>query len=108
MKEEIRRTVAYAAATHINGSAGSLIYSYERGRHSPMSPTHDYDSRAPVARTAEGLYHHGTNSHVSFIVDGRAFSGYDYGSCHHYTGRVTGNTVQLFDYGENRYFRYSV
>jgi hypothetical protein len=108
MKEEIRRAIAYAAGTRINASAGSSIYRHERGRHSHMTPTYDYDAGAHVSRTGGGLYHYGTSSHVSFSATGRNFSGYDYESGHHYTGRVSGSSVQLYDYGEGRYFSYSV
>jgi hypothetical protein len=94
MKEEIRRAIAYAAATRINGSARSAIYSYDAGAH--------------ISRTGGGLYHYGTNSHISFRVNGRNFSGYDYDSGHHYTGEVSGSSVRLYDYGEGQYFSYSV
>jgi len=108
MKEEIRRAIAYAAATHINGSTASTIYSHDRGRHSHMTPTYDYDAGAHICRTGGGIYHYGTSSHISFSVRGSSFSGYDYDSGHHYTGQVSGASVQLYDYGEGRYFSYSV
>lgn len=108
MKEEIRRAVAFAAATHINGSAASAIFSYERGRYTHMTSTYDYNARAHISRGGGGLYHYGINSHISFSVNGRRFSGYDYDSGHHYTGNVSGHTVQLYDYGEGRYYSYSV
>jgi hypothetical protein len=108
MKEETRRAIAFAAATRINGSAASSVYSHERGRHTHMSPTYDYDASAHISRTGGGLYHYGTNSHISFSVNGRNFSGYDYDSGHHYTGQVSGNSVQFYDYGEGHYFNYSV
>lgn len=108
MKEEIRRAVAYAAATRINGSARSAIYSYESGRHSHMTQTYDYDAGAHISRSGSGLYHYGTSSHISFKVNGQNFSGYDYDSGHHYTGQVSGSSVRIYDYGEGRYFSYSV
>lgn len=108
MKEEVRRAIAFAAATRINGAARSAIYSYENGRYSHMSPTYDYDTGAHISSTGGGLYHYGTNSHISFSVNGQNFSGYDYDSGHHYTGQVSGNTVQLYDYGEGQYFTYSL
>jgi hypothetical protein len=107
MKEEIRRAIAYTAAAHINGSAPSSIYSCERGYHTHMTPTYDYEAGAHISRSSGGLYHYGTSSHISFSVRGRNFTGYDYESGHHYSGEVTGNTVQLYDYGEGRYFSYS-
>jgi hypothetical protein len=108
MKEEICRAIAHAAATRINGAAASTIYSFERGQHSHMSPTYDYDVGAHIFRTGGGLYHYGTSSHISFSVNGHNFSGYDYDSGHHYTGQVSGNSVRLYDYGEGRYFAYAV
>lgn len=108
MNEETRRAIAYMAATRINGSARSAIYSYERGRYTHMSSSYDYEAGAHISRTGGGLYHYGTNSHISFSVKGRNFSGYDYHSGHHYTGQVSGNSVQLYDYGEGRYFSYAV
>jgi hypothetical protein len=74
MKEEIRRAIAYAAATRINGAVASTIYSYGRGRHSHMTPTYDYDAGAHISRTGGGLYHYGTSSHISFSVNGSNFS----------------------------------
>jgi hypothetical protein len=108
MKEEIRRAVAYAAATRISGAKSSSVYSYAAGRHSPMTSTYDYDAGAHISPSGGGFYHYGTNSHISFNVNGRSFSGYDYESGHHYTGQVIGNSVQIYDYGEGEYFSYSV
>jgi hypothetical protein len=108
MKEETRRAIAHAAATHINGSVSPTLFSYERGRHTHMSPTYDYEAGPHISRTGSGLYHYGTSSHISFSVNGNNFSGYDYASGHHYTGHVSRSTVQLYDYGEGRYFTYSI
>jgi hypothetical protein len=108
MKEETRRAIAFTAATRINGSSRSAIYSYDRSRHSHMSPSYDYEAGAHISRTGGGLYHYGTSSHISFSVNGSNFSGYDYDSGHHYTGQVSGSSVQLYDYGEGRYFSYAV
>lgn len=108
MKEDARRAIAYAAATRITGSAATAVYSYDRGKHTPMTATYDYEARAHISRSGGGLYHYGTNSHISFKVQGHNFSGYDYNSGHHYTGQVSGRSVRLYDYGEGRYFSYSV
>ena len=40
--------------------------------------------------------------------NGQKFSGYDYGSGSHFSGSISLKTVQLFDYGTNQYFTYSV
>jgi hypothetical protein len=73
-----------------------------------MSSSYDYEARAHISQASGGLYHYGTHSHISFSVNGRNFSGYDYDSGHHYTGQVSRNSVQLYDYGEGRYFLYAV
>jgi hypothetical protein len=54
MKEQTRRATAYAAATHINESAASVIHGFERGRHTHMTPTYDYDAGAHIFHIGGG------------------------------------------------------
>jgi hypothetical protein len=108
MREETRRAIAHAAASRVNGPSRASIYSYASGRYSAMSPTYDFETRAHISPSSTGLYHYGTNSHISFSVKGRNFSGYDYSTGHHYSGEVSGSSVTLYDYGESRHFSYSV
>jgi hypothetical protein len=108
MKEEIRRMVAYEAAARINRQRSSSVYSYERGRHTPMSAGYDYEASAHFSGSGSSLYHYGAASHLNLSINGQSFSGYDYGDSHHFSGSVNGKSVQIYDYGEGRYFNYSV
>jgi hypothetical protein len=109
MKEEIRRFVAYAGAGRSTGQFGRSIYSYDRGQHSSMSKTYDYECGAHLSGADNGrMYHYGLSAHVSLDVDGDAFKGFDYSSGSHFSGRVNGRSVQLYDYGEGRYYNYTV
>lgn len=108
MKEETRRAIAVNAAARINGKQPSSVYSYDRGQHTNITPTYDYETGAHISGSGSSLYHYGLGSHINLTVKGNNFEGYDYNEGHHFTGSVNGNTVQLFDYGESRYFTYNV
>ena len=108
MKEEIRRAIAANAASRIRGKASSSVYSYNRGHHSSVTPSYDYEAGAHIGGSGSNLYHYGLGSHISLKTKGNEFEGYDYNEGHHFSGSVRGNTVQLYDYGEGRYFTYSV
>jgi hypothetical protein len=104
MKEEIRRAIAASAVAKATGTSPSSVYSYQRGKHTPMSSGYDYEAQAHFSDS----YHYGTGSHISLQMNGTNFSGYDYGDSHHFAGSVNGRAVQIYDYGEGRYYNYSV
>ena len=109
MREDIRRTVAYAAAGHANGRYANSIYSYHRHRYSNMSKNYDYEASCSLSGMDSGrIYHYGVCAHITLKMNGNSFSGYDYESGSNFSGTVSGRTVQLYDYSEGRYFNYSV
>ena len=108
MKEEIRRMIAYEAASRVNRQPPSSVYSYDRGRHTSMGAGYDYEAGAHFGGSGSSLYHYGTSSHLNLNLNGQRFTGYDYGDGHHFSGSVNGRSVQIYDYGESRYFNYSV
>ena len=108
MKEEIRRAIAVNAAARINGKDPSSVYSYDRRRHTNISPTYDYEARAHTGGSGSSLYHYGLGSHINLTVKGKNFEGFDYNEGHHFSGSVTGSTVQLYDYGAGQHFTYNV
>lgn len=100
MKEEIRRVVAYAAASRANSKLSSSIYSYATGRYTNMSESYDYDAGAHLGGVRKGnIYHYGEGAHIK---------GFDYSSGSHFSGRVSGRSVRLFDYGSSDYFHYTL
>jgi hypothetical protein len=108
MREETRRVIAFEAASRISGQAPVAVFSVTRGMHSIMSPGYDHEARARFTTSAGTIFHHGTDSHIDLVVLGQSFKGYDFGEGHHFAGSVDGGTVEVFDYGEDRTYKYYV
>ena len=108
MKEETRRAIAYVAAIRINGTAPSSLYSPDRRWRTTMSPGYDVDAQSHINASGPCLYHHGTGSRIYLQVDGACFSGFAQGEGHHFVGSIVGNSIEIYDYGEGRYFRYLI
>jgi hypothetical protein len=112
MKEETRRAVAFVAAARINRQSRHSIYSFAEGCHTPMSGNaqraYDYGVGAHIVGSGSSLYHYGNGAHIKLNINEPQFSGYDYDSGNHFSGRVIGNRVTLYDHGEAGYFHYRV
>lgn len=109
MNEEIRRVVAYAAMGRVNLKFSSSVYSYATGHHTYMSENYDYRAKAHLSgiRT-NNIYHYGVSAYINLRVTGNNFTGYDYSSRSHFSGHVSGHSVEVYDYGNGRYFFYSL
>ena len=108
MKEETRRAIAYVAASRINGSAPASLYSPERRWRTTMSPGYDVDAQSHINASGPSLYHHGAANQINLQVDGAYFYGFAYGEGHHFCGSILGNSIEIYDYGAGRYFRYLI
>jgi hypothetical protein len=108
MREETRRAIAYAAAIRITGIAPTSIYSPARRWRTTMSPGYDVDAQSHINISGSTLYHHGTANRVKLEVDVMCFSGYSQGERQHFCGSIIGNSVEIFDFGEHKYFRYLI
>ena len=110
MIEEIRRAIAHAAVARTGGQTQASVHGDETHRHTPLSEAgsggDDHNARAQIGDTAGGLYHYGLRAHISLQVNGDHFTGYDCQSRSHFSGRVSGSSVQLYDHGERRWFSY--
>ena len=96
MDEKIRRVVAYAAAGRASGRFSSSVFCCASGQHCSMSESYDYAAGSVFSVAKQGnMHHYGTGSHVSLVVRGHRFSGYDYGSGSHFTGTIRGLSVQV-------------
>jgi hypothetical protein len=73
-----------------------------------MSPGYDHEAKARFTSSPGAIFHHGTDSHIDFIVIGQTFKGYDFYQEHLFAGSVDGGTVEVFDYGEDKTYRYYV
>jgi len=108
MREETRRAIAYIAVARITGTAPSSIYDPVRRRHMAMSPNYDINAQSHINASGPTLYHHGMASQVNLQFDGPCFSGYAYAEGHHFFGSLLGNTLEIFDYGDGKFYRYTV
>ena len=108
MREETRRAIAFEAAHRINGRAPTTLFSLARGVHAIMSPGYDHEAGAGFTVSDTTIFHHGTDSHIDLVVAATKFTGYDFGAAHHFAGIVDGATVEVFDYGEDRTYKYYV
>ena len=108
MREETRRAIAYMAAVRINGSAPTGLYSPARRWRTPMSPGYDIEAQSHINASGPSLFHHGTASHINLQIDGPCFSGFAYGERHHFVGSILGNSIEIYDYGEGKYFYYLI
>lgn len=113
MKEETRRAIAHAVVATTLGKSRLEVYSYEKAHHtlfnSSGSGGYDHDAGAQITvvnDTGNVLFHHGTNSYIVLNVSGTNFSGCDVGCRHDFKGTVNGCIVQIYDFGEWRYFNY--
>lgn len=102
MREEIKRAVIAIAWQKQSGQAITNIYSFQTGKHTPMSSTYDYEARAHFTDS----FHHGTGTHFQISLSQNNFTGYDFDSNVHFSGSISGRNVQIFVGG--RYFNYSV
>ena len=105
MSPELRRVVAYIAASLAGGVAKGSIYSFTEERHTSISGTlsaaqitlYDHEREAHITGSPAGLYHHKLGSHFTVLMKGETFTGYDFGSDSHYDGKVEGDAVALYD-----------
>ena len=105
MSPELRRVVAYIAASLASGTTKGSIYSFSEERHTPISGTlsptqitlYDHDRAAHITGSPAGLYHHRLGSHFTVLMKADGFTGYDFGSDSHYGGKVEGDAVALHD-----------
>ncbi len=117
MKDNIRRIVAFIAGKLIAGSEVWSIHDCEQARAcrfpGTVSPekilVYDPEAHCRISGYGEkgcySIYHHGHRHHIELKIEGEAFEGVDYGSGSHFSGRVEGNLVIVFD-GQDRKYHY--
>jgi hypothetical protein len=116
MDAATRRGIAYIAGRLISGRSSSSLYDYTEGRQSTFSGqvstsrvnVFDQDRGSYITGTPPSLFDHGTGAYVRLTTQGDRFKGFDYQSGDHFSGRVNGRAVSLFDYGSSSYYSYTV
>lgn len=101
-------------------SRGSQIYDYQLSRHFffkgkvRQTGVNIHDLSRNCFITGDGkkaelsLYDQRDRCHITLKVDvkEKKFSGYDSSTLTHFVGKYEQEMVQLFDYKENRYFKF--
>jgi hypothetical protein len=108
MKEETRRAVAYVAAQRIIGTAPESLYSCESRWVTAMSAGFDVDAQSAINASGASVYHHGAAGHINLQVNPPWFSGFAYKEGHHFYGSILEGSIEIYDYGEGRYYYYRV
>lgn len=112
-----RALIATLVITLVNEEKNSrTVYDYTQCRHIRISGVaesgvvnlYDHDRGCHFSGPLNNLFDYGRNCFVSLQLNGKNFSGYDYGDGHHFSGTVSNNTASLYDYGTCCYFDYSV
>ncbi|BAB48059.1 hypothetical protein [Mesorhizobium japonicum] len=116
MKPHVRAAVAAIALSHSSGRNVSSVYSYSELKYVNIDASvqgnvvdaYDYNNSCHIDGTLPSLYHYGQNSHIDLQPQsGGQYDGYDYGSNSHFELTVSGNSAELYDYGEGGFFSFS-
>jgi hypothetical protein len=120
VKESVRCPVAYIAARLISGSSAGVLYDYSRSVAFAFSGTANTDGVSVFDSTAKchiggkcnnGIYllfHFGEEAHINLEIDGSKFKGFDNKSHSYFSGTVAGKSISLYDWGESKWFNYSL
>lgn len=120
MKNETRIWIAYVAGRLMTRSRSTNVYDYILNRHFVFkgkvrkTGVYIHDLTRNCFITGDGkkgelrLYDQCDRANISLKVDSKelTFSGYDSSTLTHFVGKFDENMVKLFDYKENRYFKF--
>jgi hypothetical protein len=120
MLPHVRAAIAFAGCA-ISGKQATAVYDHAEGRYRSIGGTitaksvqaYDYENSCHFSGDHDGngyaLYHYGESCHVSLEIKGTEFSGYDYCSSSHYQGTADrSGLVNLYDFGEGKYYSFTV
>ncbi|WP_395327653.1 hypothetical protein WBP06_11560 [Novosphingobium sp. BL-8H] len=68
----------------------------------------DGNRQAEFGGTLPDLYDAGDKAAFSLEIAGSEARGYDRGSAHHYTAKVTDQLVQVYDHGQEAWFAFDI
>jgi hypothetical protein len=116
MSPEHRYVVAFVAASLGRGQVFTHVHDYDAGVNIAIGGAVRPDkvdileggARARVSGSPPDLFHHGSQAFIRLLVEGETVSGYDYASGQHYSGRLTGSAVQIYDHETGRYHAFHV
>jgi len=116
MKPHVRAAAAAIALAHSRQAQISSIYSYAESSHRSIRVivngnrinAYDYARSCHITGQIGNLYDYGVSKNFNLRPTGTgAYNGYDYDSASHFTVRVNGRNVQVYDYEHSSHFNYS-
>lgn len=117
MKPHLRAVVSATAVAHSTGKNVSSIYDYSSSQHATISVSmsgsnvngYDYARGSTFSGSLSNLYDYGDGHTITLKEDGPGeYSGYDYGSSHHFMLTISGGSVSLYDYETGTYYNFLV
>ena len=116
MSPHTRALVAAAAHAFMTGKPVTGVHDHATGQDLQIAAESrddrlqgfDGDRSAKFGGRLPELYDAGERAYVSLNIDGVTARGYDRRSMSHYSLKVTGQVVQLYDHAESTWFAYTV
>ncbi len=121
MDKKLRPVIAFAAGALINKKVPSSVFVHIDGCHQHMKLDIG-DDNISIFNHATGsltkgrfedekyrLYNNFLNCHLTLIIKGDSFEGFDYSSSTFYTGKITKEKeIRFFDYQANSSFNFTL
>ena len=116
MQPHIRAIVAASAHALVTGEKVAGLYDHMARRHlriaaearTPHLQGYDGDRDARFGGTLPEIRDTGEDASVHMVIEGSAARGYDRSSSGHFSARVAGRLVQLYDHAEGAWFAFDV
>jgi hypothetical protein len=117
MQPHVRLAAAAIALSHATGKDVSSVYDYSQGKYLSIDASvkedrvaaYDYGQRCHIDGSLPSLYHYGAGRALDLKTDKPAhYSGYDYDSSCHFEINIKGSNAEFYDYGEGKWFSFSV
>jgi hypothetical protein len=99
-----------------SGRSPTAVYDQESGGHfrfsgkvtRPKVSVYDHDRGCYLTGRLATMFDHGTGAHLQLRVEKGRFEGYDFASSSHFSGRVAGTWISVYDHQTGGFHNYSV
>lgn len=120
MKAHSRRAIVLIAGSIITQKQVSSVYDFSELKYfsfggnanSTTVNVYEYKEQCYISGNGQdgnlSLYHHGNSMQINLIIRGFSFEGYDYDTNQHYSGKVNGSAISLYDYEHCQHFKYAI
>lgn len=109
----VRRGIAYVLACLITNRPGRSLYDYSESKYfyfsgniNPSVSIYDHHMKSHITGGDNNLFHCGPKEYITFQLEGKTFTGYDYATHKHYKGKINQSNIQLYDYDDKKYHQF--